>query len=56
MQPRRRVRGPGEQIVDAVNYLEFSDNLDNFVKGVQTILTREEASSGGYVAKHKSCV
>ena len=38
---------PGEQILDAVNYLEFSDNLDNFVKSVQTILTREEASSGG---------
>jgi DNA-binding response OmpR family regulator len=33
----------GEQILDTVNYLEFSDNLDNFVKGVQTILTREEA-------------
>jgi len=38
---------PGEQILDAVNYLEFSDSLDNFVKGVQTILTREEASSAG---------
>jgi DNA-binding response OmpR family regulator len=38
---------PGEQILDAVNYFEFSDNLDNFVKGVQTILTKEEASSAG---------
>lgn len=34
--------GPGEQIVDAVNYLEFSDNLDDFVKGVATIFTTAE--------------
>ena len=38
---------PGEQILDAVNYVEFSDSLDNFVKGVQTILTREKASRCG---------
>jgi hypothetical protein len=40
---------PGEQVVDAVNYLEFSDSSDNFVKGVHTILTRENPSRSGEV-------
>ena len=35
---------PGEQVLDAVNYLEFSDKIDNFVNGVQTILKREKRS------------
>src|SRR5262245_25694847 len=39
--------GPGEQIVEAVNYLEFSNELGDFVRGVRTILATAPQKNPG---------
>jgi len=37
--------GKGEQILDAVNYFEFSKKPDDFVRGVATILAKRDGAA-----------
>lgn len=38
--------GPGDEILEAVNYLQFSNDLGDLVRGVATILTRAGHRNG----------